>query len=58
MDYVSTEPGAATQTIIPAGDSLDVLDKRLNKDDAVDIVRQLLDVQNKAKTLGRLLELS
>ena len=58
MDYVSTEPGAATQTILPAGDSLDVLDKRLNKDDAVDIVRQLLDVQNKAKTLGRLLELS
>ncbi|CAI8056912.1 hypothetical protein GBAR_LOCUS31001 [Geodia barretti] len=51
------EPGAATQTIIPAGDSLDVLDKRLNKDDAVNIVRQLLDVQNKAITLGRLLKL-
>ncbi|CAI8028826.1 hypothetical protein GBAR_LOCUS16380 [Geodia barretti] len=52
------EPGAATQTIIPAGDSLDVLDKRLKKDDAVNIVRQLLDVQIKAKTFGRLLELS
>ncbi|CAI7990227.1 hypothetical protein GBAR_LOCUS442 [Geodia barretti] len=51
------EPGAVTQTITPAGDSLVVLDKRLNKDDAVDIVRQLLDVQNKAKTLGRLLKL-
>ncbi|CAI8030167.1 hypothetical protein GBAR_LOCUS17108, partial [Geodia barretti] len=50
-------PGAVTQTITPAGDSLVVLDKRLNKDDAVDIVRQLLDVQNKAKTLGRLLKL-
>ena len=35
---------------------MDVLEKRLNKDDATDIVRHLLDVQSKAKTLGRLLK--
>ena len=47
----STDP---CQTIISAVDT--VLEKRLNKDDATDIVRHLLDVQSKAKTLGRLLK--
>ena len=54
IESVSTDTGAAAQTATP---TTDVMDKTLNKDDATDIVRRLLDLQSKAKTLGRLLKL-
>ena len=55
IESVSTDTSAAVQTATP---TTDVMDKTLNKDDATDIVRRLLDLQSKAKTLGRLLKLS
>ena len=55
IESVSTDTSAAAQTATP---TTDVMDKTLNKDDATDIVRRLLDLQSKAKTLGHLLKLS
>ena len=54
IESVSTDTSTAAQTATP---TTDVMDKTLNKDDATDIVRRLLDLQSKAKTLGRLLKL-
>ena len=55
IESVSTDTSTAAQTATP---TTDVMDKTLNKDDATDIVQRLLDLQSKAKTLGRLLKLS
>ena len=44
-------------TVPPAMETSNALDKRLNKDDALDVVRRLEEIQTKSKILGRVLRL-